>query len=341
LGAMVQGCQRFDPAVSIRGVVLNRIAGSRHETILRDVIADYCGIPVLGAIPRLPASHFPERHLGLVPPEEHGTVDEAVATAAAAAERYLNLDEIAGIARSAAPLDVSDAGGVRPSGGDAPGAPSPRVRIGVFRDEAFSFYYPENLEALERAGAELIVSSPLRDTHIPEVDAIYIGGGFPETFAEALAANVPFRRAVAAAVEAGMPVYAECAGAMYLGEKLVVGGESYPMAGALPVVFGFEKRPQGHGYAAVEAVAPNPFFRLGARIRGHELHYSRVLAMDERSVSFAFKILRGQGVDGKSDGICRKNTLASYCHIHALGTRGWAASMVEAGESYKRTAGRT
>lgn len=346
LAALISGCQKFDSDVPLRGVILNMVAGARHETVLREAIKRYCDTPVLGAIPKLAESPFPERHLGLVPPQEHDEVPEAVEWAAGVAERHLDLDAILEVAQDAPRLEAQEemvtAGtprGQRGAGGAAAGRAvagrkSSAVRVGVFRDEAFQFYYPENLEALEIAGAELVFSSPLSDRNVPKVDAIYIGGGFPETMAERLAENKGFREGVAAAVEAGVPVYAECAGAVYLGEKLIVEGSSYPMCGALPAVFGFGPKPQGHGYSEVEVVECTPFYRTGERIRGHEFHYSHLLDLDEKKVSLAFRVLRGFGMDGARDGICRNNTLATYCHIHALGTVGWAGSLVEAGRTF-------
>ena len=326
VGAMILGCQRFDPDVDIRGVVLNRVAGSRLESILREVIDEYCHLPVLGVIPRLPADPFPERHLGLVPPQEHGGVHTAVDTVAEVAAQHLDLDVLFEVARAAPSMPRSP----EATESGVPVSIEPKPRIGVFRDEAFQFYYPENLEALERAGGIVVESSPLRDHDFPPVDAIYIGGGFPETCAAQLADNTSFRRAVAAAVAAGVPVYAECAGAVYLGRTLVMGGKTFPMTGALPVDFGFGRKPQGHGYTVMEVVAANPFYDIGQTFRGHEFHYTRVIAMDEKEITFAFRVRRGFGVDGERDGICRKNTLATYCHIHALGVPDWARSIVRA-----------
>jgi cobyrinic acid a,c-diamide synthase len=313
----------------MRGVVLNRVAGERHEKILREVIADSCGLPVLGAIPRQSEDPFPERHLGLVPPQEHGKVPSAVEAVAGIVSRHLDLEALREIASAAPGLPAEwDTPSVSETESEAGSAV-----IGVFRDEAFQFYYPENLEALERAGGRIVECSPLRDERLPPVDAIYIGGGFPEMFAAQLAANDSFRREVAEAVERGMPVYAECAGAVYLGDGLVVGENTYPMVGALPVLFGFGPKPQGHGYAVVEVAGRNPFHKPGAILRGHEFHYTHVLQLDETEVSLAFRIKRGYGIDGERDGICRKNALASYCHIHALGVEGWAKSLVGAGVS--------
>jgi cobyrinic acid a,c-diamide synthase len=347
LAALISGCQSFDTEVELGGVILNMVAGARHESVLRESIERHCGVPVLGAIPKLGETHFPERHLGLVPPQEHDEVPEAVEWAAGVAERHMDLEAILEIAGRTSELAVpaggrgaeapSSGAGTRGSARGGAGAGRAKaVRVGVFRDEAFQFYYPENLEAIERAGAEIVFSSPLKDTAVPKVDAIYIGGGFPETMAERLAENRGFRKGVAKAVEAGVPVYAECAGAVYLGQRLIVEGTSYPMVGALPAVFGFEKKPQGHGYTEVEVVECTPFFRTGEKIRGHEFHYSRVLDLDEKKLSFAFRVLRGFGVDGTRDGLCRKNTLATYCHIHALGETEWARSLVEAGKTLSK-----
>lgn len=336
VGAIVQGCMQFDPDVDIVGVILNQVAGPRHESILREVITGRCGLPVLGAIPKIPDHPFPERHLGLVPPQEHEEVPEAITRTAEVAEEYLAIDSIIKLAEKARPLEVprdtlsakrkKGRSSRKRTAGDSTGP----VKIAVLRDEAFQFYYQENLEALEREGAELLFASPLADGTLPVADALYIGGGFPETLAERLAANERFRLAVAAAVESGVPVYAECAGAVYLGEKLLMDGNTYPMTGAMPVVFGFDRKPQGHGYTSVKVVASNPFYRSGEKIRGHEFHYSRVLDLDEKKLSFVFEVERGYGVDGARDGMCIKNTLATYCHIHALGVTSWARALVRA-----------
>lgn len=381
LAALVLGCLKFDPEVDIRGVILNKVATARQEGVIRGAIGEYCDLPVLGAVPKLSGHPFPERHLGLIPPQEHEEVPQAVQAAAGVAERYVDLDALVRIAECAPPLAAS--GGLGDTGTDGPavasvsapegaGDSSDRVggaagqvghpggrgrakaharavprsteavkapRVAVFKDEAFQFYYPENLEALRDEGAELVFASPLSDKDLPRASAIYIGGGFPETMAEVLVRNESFRRGLAEAVESGMPVYAECAGAVYLGEKLIIDGKSFAMTGALPVVFGLGPKPRGHGYSTLEVVECNPFYPTGARIRGHEFHYSYVLDMEESKLSFAFKVDRGYGMDGRRDGICRKNTLATYCHIHALGVKGWAKALVLAGVQWSEEVG--
>jgi cobyrinic acid a,c-diamide synthase len=204
------------------------------------------------------------------------------------------------------------------------------ARIGVFRDAAFQFYYPENLEALTREGASLIEISPLRDAEVPDVDALYIGGGFPETLAAALAENKQFLASLRRAVEKGLPVYAECGGAVFLGEKLLFDQKQYPMAAALPAVFAFRAKPQGHGYTVLETVGNNPFFSVGESLRGHEFHYTYMQSSAAKDLTFAFRVRRGYGLDGQRDGLCYRNVLASYTHVHALGTESWAPSVVRA-----------
>lgn len=330
VAALVLGCQRLDPEVAIRGVVLNQTAGPRHESVLREAIEQVCGLPVLGAIARIREQLFPERHLGLVPPAEHDQRSQSIQRVADVAERYLDLDALWSVAREAPPLDFPGEGPTAQHGS------KPRVaRIGVFRDAAFQFYYPENLEALARHGASLTEISPLSAVELPDVDALYIGGGFPETLAPGLAKNKPFLDAVRRAVQQGLPVYAECGGAVFLGEKLVFEGNAYAMAGVLPVTFAFQERPQGHGYAMLETIRDNPFYEVGESLRGHEFHYTCIESPGAHDLSFAFRVRRGYGFDGQHDGLSIGNVLACYTHVHALGTESWAPSLVRAAVRFR------
>jgi len=335
IAALVLGCQRLDPEVPIRGVVLNRTAGRRHEAVLREAIQQDCGLPVLGAVAKIREQLFPERHLGLTPPDEHARRTHSIDRVAAVAQQYLDLPALWAIAR-----DKKGDGSLFPEKKEgrtfSPEEKSPdpfspfSPRVGVFRDAAFSFYYPENLEALAREGADVIEVSPLSDAALPQLDALYIGGGFPETLAAGLAENRPFLDALRARIERGLPVYAECGGAVYLGEKLLFDGSEYPMAGVLPVVYGFKAKPQGHGYTMLETVADNPFYAVGDSLRGHEFHYTYMQSATADDLKFAFRVRRGHGFDGRHDGLCRHNVLACYTHVHALGTESWAPSLVRA-----------
>jgi cobyrinic acid a,c-diamide synthase len=338
MAAVISGCRQFDPAVPLKGVILNRVAGSRHEKILRNCIEQFCGLPVIGAVPKLERQIFPERHMGLVPTPEHDWAVDSIDQIGRTAVKYLNLDQIAAIAQTAP--------GLQTIGGTASDERScleitaaslkqatperaARPRIGVLRDSAFQFYYLENLESLAAAGAELVETSPLRDRHLPELDGLYIGGGFPETHAAELADNRDFAEQLKLAIEDGLPVYAECGGLMYLGKELVLEEIAYPMTGVLPVVFGFYKRPQGHGYTVATVEKENPFYEVGTEIKGHEFHYSRVIDWDGDKRDLVFRMQRGVGITADRDGTVYKNVLATYIHVHALGTPAWVSAMVQ------------
>ena len=337
MAAVVLGCIKFDPTVTIKGVVLNRVAGPRHENIVRKSIENYCGIPVLGAVPKLKKQNFPERHMGLIPTPEHEWANDSINAALNMAKNYIDLDSLIEIAHDISRKKLEESIS-RPeiiikkqkSSSSAP-------RIGIIKDSAFQFYYPENIDALVAAGADTVFISPLRTNKMPPVDALYIGGGFPETHAKELTENEQFRNELKALAEDGLPIYAECGGLMYLGEELVLDNKSYQMAGVLPVVFGLSKKPKGHGYTIISVEKENKYFRKGSEIRGHEFHYSYVLEWKGNDEDLVFNMKKGNGFINKKDGVCYKNILATYTHIHALGTPSWAAAMVSNAISYKKT----
>ena len=339
--ALVLGCQTMDPDLLIAGVVLNRTAGSRHESVLRQSIEGICGVPVLGAVPKLPEDFFPERHLGLVPPQETEDIDDPLVRVAEVAEQYLELDQILKVARAAGPLEIPEDRPHIHLDSSTQGWAQEAPRIGVFRDAAFQFYYPENLEALSRAGGELVEISPLLENKLPPVNGLYLGGGFPETLAPELSKNTPFLASVREAAAHGLPIYAECGGSVYLGEKLHYQGQTFTLAGVLPVEYGFQTKPRGHGYTILETVEENPFFDVGENIRGHEFHYTYLLAPEAEALDFAFKVHRGHGFGSQRDGLKQGNVLASYTHIHALGTVGWAPSLIRAAARFRSSHSRS
>ena len=333
MAAVVSGCSHFDPSVRIRGVILNRVAGARHESILRRSIEEHCGIPVLGAIPKLRKQSFPERHMGLVPTPEHDWARSSIESAADVARDYIDLEAVLRTAREAEPFRLEDENptNASPAGTSlSPDAPT----IAVIQDSAFQFYYPENLEALTTAGARLVITSPLGNDDFPDIDGMYIGGGFPETHAAELARNEVFRRHLKELAEAGLPIYAECGGLMYLGEQLVLDDKTYDMCGILPLTFGFSRRPQGHGYTILEVTGANPYFRTGTTLKGHEFHYSSVLQYRGRKEDLAYTMVRGTGLIHGQDGLCYKNVLATYTHLHASGTPQWAPALVAKARQY-------
>jgi len=336
VAALVSGFQRFDSGVSIAGVILNRVANPRHEAMLRGAIAGYCGLPVLGVVAKDRGGYeIPDRHLGLIPAGEDQGLARRVRASLAAIAGRCDLDAILALARSAPALVAPDGVSGRAGAGfglDAPasGGGAKRPRIGVFRDRAFSFYYPENLEALTAAGADLVPVDALADADLPSIDALYLGGGFPEVHGDGLSANVSLRAAVRRAVRGGLPVYAECGGLMYLGKAIVWRGRSYPMSGALPFEVEMVEAPAGHGYVEAAVCGPNPFFRPGLVVRGHEFHHSRVINLEEDRVGVCFRLARGSGIGGGRDGIVFGNALAAYTHLHAFGVPEWAGALVRA-----------
>lgn len=334
--ALVLGCQKIDAQVNIQGVILNKIARSRHEEVMRKAIESVCHVPVLGAIPRFPKFLFPERHLGLIPPWEHNFVTDALERAQELVVNNVNLERIWEIAQSAPPpgeeiltrIGEMETNAVK-------GESHKKFTIGVIKDSAFQFYYPENLEALEKRGATILEISAIKEKLLPAVDALYIGGGFPETHAEYLANNHSFRNSLRQAVEDGLPVYAECGGLMFLGESLTMGTKYYPMVGALPITFAMERQPQGHGYTILQINKRNPFFPLGLHLHGHEFHYSRVLWFKENPAYFACRVKRGVGIDGQMDGFCYNNILAMFSHIHVASCPEWADGLAKSAMAYR------
>jgi cobyrinic acid a,c-diamide synthase len=323
VAAVALGCRTYDPSLNLGGIVLNNVSSVRHESVIRKAIEQSSGLRVYGSIPRLRQGEFPERHMGLTPFHEHPDVAGAIEAAAGVVEKHLDLGALWDLAASAPALDV--AGGAAPSGiGDER---TDRPVIGVIRDTAFQFYYPDNIEALEREGAVIREINALRDAGLPEIDALYIGGGFPETQAAELAGNAGFSASVREAIENGLPVYAECGGLIYLGRSVTVGGRQYPMTGALPVDFILEKKPQAHGYVVAQAGDDSTFLDSGVIIKGHEFHYSRVAEPGAVSV-MAYRMTRGSGIDGARDGLVYKNVVAAYTHLHALATPEWAPAML-------------
>jgi cobyrinic acid a,c-diamide synthase len=337
IAALVLGCQKMDPDVVIGGVVLNRVATARQEGVIRKAIDSVCNIPVLGAIPRLKEDPFPERHMGLVPYQERQGIEESMAIVSEIGEKYLDFDGIIKVAALAGEIETGVRNEQRLTSDERRTTNDDGPRIGIIRDSAFQFYYQENFEELEKRGAELVEVSPLKDDNLPDIDALYIGGGFPETHAIALAENIKFKQSLHSAVEQGLPVYAECGGLMYLGSNIRLDDKTYPMTGILPITFTLDKKPQAHGYSIVEVSRANPFFPVDTVLKGHEFHYSRVLDVGENEVTMAFNVKRGRGIRDKKDGMCYKNTFATYTHLHASGAPEWADGMVRAAEEYKKT----
>ncbi len=331
IAPLILGYQAFDARIRIAGVILNQLGGARHESKLRAVIEHYTDVPVLGAIAHDPQLALVERHLGLMPSHELDDAAQRVRAIGELIAAQVDLPRLLAIAASAnsRPLPL-------PSPAVAPAMlptppPQPRVRIGLARDKAFGFYYPDDLLALEAAGAEIVPFNTLQDAALPEVDGLFIGGGFPEMFMPELQANAALRADIRAAIEAGLPVYAECGGLMYLARTLRWQDRRYDMVGALPADVLMHERPVGRGYVELQPTADAPWPLMTPATpttrRGHEFHYSSLenLAPD---LKFAYRVLRGHGVDGQRDGIIYRNVLASYAHLRSGAGSDWAPQFV-------------
>jgi len=325
IAPLILGYQAFDRDVTIAGVVLNNLGGSRHESKLRQVIEHYTDVPVVGAVQFEPRLAIPERHLGLKPSNEADDAGRQVAAIGAIVGSAVDLDAIVRIAtaapRLAAPLPATPA---------AAAAPPDPVRIGVVQDRAFGFYYADDLDALAAAGAVLVPIDALRDQRLPAIDGLFIGGGFPEMLAAELEANQALQRALKTAIDAGLPVHAECGGLMYLARSLVVDGRSYRMVGAIPGDVVMHPRPVGRGYVELERTDAFPWPAAGdspARVRAHEFHYSSLenLPPDTR---YAYTVRRGHGIDGRHDGVVVGSVLGSYAHQRSTGRNDWVARFV-------------
>jgi cobyrinic acid a,c-diamide synthase len=321
VAALVLGCQKFDERLDIRGVILNQIATERQRLLVTEAVEKYTGVPVLGSVPRLKRDIFPMRHLGMIPHQEYEGSNEALSYLADLVSDNIDLDRVEQVM---APVPSSIVAGV----GKVESGPA-KVRIGVLQDAAFQFYYSENLEALERAGAELVYVDAMRDPALPEIAGLYIGGGFPETGARELAANTTFRHSVKQAADRGLPIYAECGGLIYLGRSIVLDGEEFPLVGIFPVQFGMAKKPQAHGYTIFQVERNNPFYDRGAEVKGHEFRYSKILDWQGTDDQLVLKMVRGHGFINGRDGLVYNNVLALYTHVHADGTPQWAVNFVD------------
>ncbi|MCW5665919.1 MAG: cobyrinate a,c-diamide synthase [Piscinibacter sp.] len=326
IAPLILGYQAFDRDIRIGGVILNQVGGSRHEAKLRAVIEHYTDVPVLGAVPQDEVLALPERHLGLMPERELGDAAQRVR---AMGERIAGCVDLARVRDLAATRRHED---VAAPAADATLRPaSEPLRIGIARDKAFGFYYPDDLAALEAEGAELVPFDTLADRYLPPaLDGLFIGGGFPELFMDELEANAALRGALQRAIVDGLPVYAECGGLMYLARSIAWNGRRAQMVGVIPGDVVMCKRPVGRGYVRVEETAEFPWQSEHDEPmlrQGHEFHHSRLDNLDP-SVQFAYRVQRGHGIDGWHDGVLVHRVLASYTHLRHSGGTDWPRRFV-------------
>jgi cobyrinic acid a,c-diamide synthase len=320
IAAVAHGFAHFDPALRLAGLICNRVGSRGHLDLLRMASRE---VPLWGGLPERAAAALPERHLGLFSANEKHVPLELLEEWGRLATEWFDLDGLIAIARSAPPLEVvslaSDAG----SRGD-----SPRCRIGVALDDAFHFYYEDNLRRLQALGAEIENFSPVRDRELPEVDGLYFGGGYPEALADELSANQSMIAAVRAFAARGGPIYAECGGLMYLTRAIrTLDGSTFPLVGLISADAVMHDRLQAIGYVHVETVAPSILGSPGLRFRGHQFRYS-TLEPDPVGIGHAYAV-RPQWGNEFTEGYRAGNLLASYVHAHWASNPSAAAGLVE------------
>lgn len=331
VAAIALGMQMLDRDVPIAGVILNRVGTARQETVIRSAIEKDLDLPVLGAIRRIKGELLSSRHLGLVTPEEHSQNRKVIGSAADIVASSIDLQKMRSIAESAPPLQRQQSAlSEKPLTGEG-------LRIGYFQSPAFTFYYPENLEVIVQYGAEKVPVDPLNDDALPDLDALYIGGGFPETHAASLSSNESFRASVALAAQRGLPIWAECGGLIFLCRSIHWQGNRYPMAGVFPADIKVDPKPAGHGYEEVLVDQPNPFLPTGTILRGHEFHYSKLVDADSGNTDTIFHVNRGTGLGRERDGLIYNNVVASYLHLHALGAKQWFPGLLGAAANFAQS----
>jgi cobyrinic acid a,c-diamide synthase len=337
--AMVSGYSKFDPALRVAGVLFNRVSNEGHYELLKEAVEQETDVMVVGYLRPDPAVTISDRHLGLVTAREHG-IGELYDLLAKAAEATIDLDRIEALARSV-PEDVRGKGlGVRGLESTSQGSSfytSHQVRIGIAQDPAFCFYYPDNLELLEAEGAELVRFSPLNDQVLPDVDMLYLGGGYPELHGEGLARNVTMRAAIRKFAERGGLIYAECGGMMYLTQAIRdFAGTSHEMVGLFPAETVMQKQGLTMGYRTVELSQDCILGVSGGMARGHEFHYSTLVP--KRKLNYACTLRDSRGEPKGPDGLIVGNTLALYAHLHFASQPQIAKSLVS---SVRRTSPRS
>lgn len=326
IAPLLLGYQAFDPDINIAGVILNQVGGPRHEGKLRTVVEHYTDIPVLGAVQRHHDLELTERHLGLVPSNEAELACKKINAIKSHIADQVDIDRIIEIANTAPAIGTVQ----RQENSSAPLSPEKDgIRLGIIQDAAFGFYYADDLDTFEAYGVELIKIDALRDTALPDIDALFIGGGFPETHLAALHDNQALRQAIFTAIENNLPTYAECGGLMYLCKNIQWNDLDYEMVGIIPATATMHVKPQGRGYIQLQQNNEHPWLTDVAKsvIAAHEFHYSSISALPENS-RYAFKVKRGSGIDGKHDGYLYKNLLACYAHQRHTASNPWIKDFI-------------
>ncbi len=328
---LILGYQAFDKDIRLAGVIFNQLGGSRHESKLRAVVEHYTDVPVLGAVQHEAGMQILERHLGLIPSNEAAEVEAQINRIARRVADQVDLDKLLQLTQSKQPVAPFI---------NATATPTPTLRIGIARDPAFGFYYTDDLQALQASGAELVSINTLQDPHLPDIDGLIIGGGFPESFMTELEANVSLRGDIKQAIDNGLPTYAECGGLMYLAKTLSWKGESRQMVGAIPGDIVMHDKPVGRGYVRLKETGASPWRSAAPveEIHAHEFHYSSIENLPE-GLTYAYDVLRGHGINGKQDGLVYRNLLASYTHLRSTRKFSWVLRFLALVKRHKTAIG--
>lgn len=326
IAPLLVGYRAFGPDVHITGVIFNKVVSSRQEEKLRASVERYTDMAVVGSIPRNENLLAPERHLGLVPPNESDRAYERINELAMIMEKSVDIDRLYDISQMAPPPRLSPAV-------TSPDKTTAKVRIAIARDSAFGFYYADDLDALQAAGAELTFFNTLSDEKLPSTDGLFLGGGFPETHMQDLQKNASLRHDIKAAAENGLPIYAECGGLMYLAKSISWKGETADMVGFIPGTVRMHDKPQGRGLVRVSETGQGRWSKCSendqpATIMAHEFHYASLDGLPDDTV-YAHKILRGHGIDGTNDAIVLNNVQAGFCHHRTTQQNDWAIRFVD------------
>jgi cobyrinic acid a,c-diamide synthase len=310
-GAIVMGFREFDRDVNLAGIVINNVASQNHYDIIKKAIEESCSVAVLGYLKKESDITIPERHLGLIPSEEKKINSALYDKLGQMVLETIDIDKLQEIAGSAAVFPDYNRSIFIERGS------SLEVTLAVARDSAFCFYYQDDIDLFEALGAKIIEFSPLADKSLPDgIDGIFMGGGFPELFADRLMKNESMRNSILEADKQGTVIYGECGGMMYLLEKLIdCEGRSFKMSGVLVGTSRMENRRQGLGYVITDATCDNIICKSADTFRAHEFHWSKLQDVPDDTV-FAYNTRKSNGKKTGIDGICKSNVLASYTHIH-------------------------
>ncbi len=326
IAPLLLGYQKFDPDVNIAGVILNKVGGTRHEGKLHAAVKAYTDLPVFGAVWRSADLSVDERHLGLITPQETTRWQDHVARVESNVSSSIELNALKEIASRAPETAWSKPKTVRPGFSD--------LKVGIARDAAFGFYYPDDLEAFETSGAQIVFFDTMSSKKLPEIDCLFIGGGFPETQMEALSDNTNLRDDIRNKVNAGLPTYAECGGLMYLCKSIRWEDRRSPMCGVFGANISMCKKPQGRGYIEFTSTRHHPWPPSRTSVKAHEFHYAKLDQIPENAC-FAQNLSRGSGINGNSDGLVKINTLATFSHQRNTQSNPWIEDFLRFAQEIK------